>query len=259
MPMSLSGQIRVPSFLRPYTRLLRKMLTRILFAGRTRYCPLCERGARKFLSGGIPPRNDARCPYCNALERHRFLWLFLSRSKDLLSPGSLRFLHVAPEACLADQLRKKVGSGYLSADLYNPSAMVRMDLCNISYPDASFDAIYCSHVLEHVDDDRRAMRELRRVLRQDGWAILLVPITVDRTFEDPSITSPEQRLRVFGQEDHVRRYGPDYVDRLREAGFEVRQYRPEEMFGSSEILRYGLQNAGDVFLCRPARWLSSTT
>src|SRR5262249_12426105 len=77
------------------------------------------------------------------------------------------------------------------------------------------------HVLEHVPDDRRAMREFYRVLKPGGWAILLVPITVERTFEDPAVVDPAERLRLFGQEDHVRRYGPDYGDRLSEAGFAV--------------------------------------
>jgi SAM-dependent methyltransferase len=97
----------------------------------------------------------------------------------------------------------------------NPRAMVRMDITDIQYPKDTFDVIYCSHVLEHVVDDRKAMREFHRVLRPDGWALLLVPITVEKTFEDPSVTDPEERLSVFGQEDHVRCYGPDYVERLR--------------------------------------------
>ena len=97
--------------------------------------------------------------------------------------------------------------------------MEQMDVMDISYPDETFDVIYCSHVLEHVTDDRQAMREFHRTLKPDGWAILNVPITTEVTFEDPAIESATERERVFGQIDHVRCYGPDYVNRLARAGF----------------------------------------
>jgi ubiquinone/menaquinone biosynthesis C-methylase UbiE len=129
--------------------------------------------------------------------------------------------------------------------------MERMDITRIQYPEESFDVIYCSHVLEHVPDDRIAMREFRRVLRKDGWAVLLVPITVEKTFEDPTITDPTERLRLFGQEDCVRRYGPDYVERLREAGFDVFVTRVLDVFSEEEATRMGLTPAaGEIYLCR---------
>jgi predicted SAM-dependent methyltransferase len=129
--------------------------------------------------------------------------------------------------------------------------MVRMDIMDIRYPDQHFDVIYCSHVLEHVEDDRKAMREFHRVLRSDGWAILLVPITARETFEDPSITTPEERLKTFGQEDHVRRYGPDYADRLRDAGFRVEVTRAGDLVPGDEILRMRLTTAttGEIHFC----------
>ena len=110
---------------------------------------------------------------------------------------------------------------YVSADLDSPLAMANVDITDLPFDDESFDLILCSHVLEHVHDDRLAMRELRRVLKPDGWALLLVPISADVTFEDPSIVRPSDRLRLFGQADHVRRYGPDYVDRLRHVELEI--------------------------------------
>ena len=130
-------------------------------------------------------------------------------------------LHVAPEACFEARFKKILGDRYLTADLFNPRAMVKMDITDIRYPDHSFDVIYCGHVLEHVLDDRKAMSEFYRTLKTSGWAILLVPIIADETFEDASIVEPEDRLAAFGQADHVRIYGPDYVDRLRAVGFEV--------------------------------------
>ncbi|MCL4743728.1 class I SAM-dependent methyltransferase [Candidatus Kuenenia sp.] len=123
-----------------------------------------------------------------------------------------------------------------------------MDITNIQYPDQSFDVIYCSHVLEHVDDDKQAMREFFRVLKNSGWAILLVPFTSEKTYEDPSIIEPAKRLKAFGQEDHVRRYGSDYVDRLREAGFIVKVTNVNDLVNGDEAVRMGLTPAsGEIY------------
>jgi predicted SAM-dependent methyltransferase len=115
-----------------------------------------------------------------------------------------------------------------------------MDLMNIAHPDETFDIIYCSHVLEHIDDDRQAMREMRRVLRGDGWALIDVPVTAEHTFEDPTITDPYERERLFGQFDHVRRYGPDVADRLREAGFHVQILAAHDIVAPQDMTRLGI-------------------
>jgi ubiquinone/menaquinone biosynthesis C-methylase UbiE len=128
--------------------------------------------------------------------------------------------------------------------------MMTMDITDIQYEDQSFDVIYCSHVLEHVQNDKKALRELFRVLKNDGWAILLVPITSETTVEDPSIVDPIERLRAFGQEDHVRKYGRDYVDRLREAGFTVEITKVDDLVCADEAVRMGLTPAsGEVYHC----------
>jgi ubiquinone/menaquinone biosynthesis C-methylase UbiE len=128
--------------------------------------------------------------------------------------------------------------------------MMTMDITDIQYEDQSFDVIYCSHVLEHVQNDKKALRELFRVLKNDGWAILLVPITSETTVEDPSIVDPIERLRAFGQEDHVRKYGRDYVDRLREAGFTVEITKVDDLVCADEVVRMGLTPAsGEVYHC----------
>ena len=127
-----------------------------------------------------------------------------------------------------------------------------MDITNIEYPDQSFDVIYCSHVLEHVLDDRKAMSEFCRVLKNDGWAILLVPIGAERTFEDPLIVSPQDRLKAFGLEDHVRLYGRDYIDRLRAAGFKVEIATTEDLVQPHEMVKFGLTNTkanGEIYYC----------
>ena len=162
-----------------------------------------------------------------------------------------KILHVAPELCFMHMLENKYRENYITADVSNPRAKVKMDITDIDYNDESFDVIYCSHVLEHIQNDRKAMRELHRVLKPNGWAVLNVPITAEKTFEDPSVVDPEERLKKFGQKDHVRRYGPDYIDRLLEAGFEVEAYNVKDLFQSEEIALMGLKTrvTDKIFYC----------
>lgn len=240
-----------------YAKNIRRFLVRCKYRvqgipcrGSSRFCPVCGRGSGKFLEFGIVPRPDAMCPHCRSLERHRLLWLYLEKKTDMFNGKPKQLLHIAPEFSLEPGLRKAAGRGYLSADLDASRAMVRMDITGIDFPDASFDVIFCNHVLEHVDDDRKAMRELYRVLKKNGWAILMVPVTAEKTIEDPSVVTPEERRRVFGQEDHVRRYGPDFAQRLSDAGFEVMTAGAEYLASPDEILRMGLAGCSDIiFRC----------
>ena len=141
--------------------------------------------------------------------------------------------------------------GHLGVDLSSADETERMDITDIPHPDDSFDVIYCSHVFEHIPDDRRAMSELFRVLRPSGWAVLLVPITTEETIEDASATDSETRLRLFGQEDHVRRYGPDFADRLRESGFRVEKFSAGDFLDKEELHRMAVHTeaAGVIFYC----------
>ena len=210
------------------------------YRGTGRWCPVCGHSSRRFRGYGLVPREDAMCPRCGGLERHRLVWLYFARRTDLFDGRSKRVLHIAPEQCFEDRFRQRFGAGYLTADLLDPHVMERMDVTDIHHPDESFDVIYCSHVLEHVPDDRLAMSELRRVLKRAGWAVLLVPITVEQTIEDPTVTDPAERERLFGQHDHVRRYGPDYVDRLHEAGFDVVVTGVSDLLRGEDLSRMGL-------------------
>lgn len=222
----------------------------VVYQGTGRLCPVCEKTSRRFARYGAISRKDALCMRCNSLERHRLLWLYINRKTDLFDGKPKKMLHVAPEACLEAKFRQRLGTGYVTADLFNPRAMVKMDIMDIGFPDESFDVIYCSHVLEHVADDRKAIKEFRRVLKRDGWAILLVPILGEKTFEDPSIVDPEARVLAFGQEDHVRRYGPDYVDRLRDAGFKVEITRVADLAAPDDATSMGLGPlSGEIYFC----------
>jgi SAM-dependent methyltransferase len=227
------------------------LIAPVLFHGQARFCPVCEKSSRRFLPFGVPSRRDACCPRCGALERHRLVWLYFSRHTGLFSGAAVKMLHIAPEPCFESRLKKRLGKNYLSADLNSRRAMVKMDVSAIPFPDGSFDALYCSHVLEHVADDRQALREFFRVLRTGAWAIIMVPVGSAPTVEDPAVTSPAGRLKAFGQEDHVRRYGPDFIERLEEAGFSVRVGRVNELFSAGESSRMGLTAAaGDIYHCR---------
>src|SRR5262249_36838215 len=168
--------------------------------------------------GGRTRRNSS-CLRCGASERHRHLWLYLRNRTNLFSEP-LRVLHFAPEWIIQERLRRCPNLDYVSADLDPRRAMVKMDITDLSYPDGSFDVVLCSHVLEHVTDDRRALSELHRVLKPGGCAIVLVPIDYKRaeTFEDPTVVSPGDRERLFWQADHVRLYGRDFRERLEETG-----------------------------------------
>jgi SAM-dependent methyltransferase len=216
-----------------------------LLRGEGRECPCCggrfRRMSRRRISGwgGI-------CPRCRSHPRHRSIALLLARG-DL--PGR-RLLHFAPEPLLDPVFARRPGVERVTADLHAP-ADLRLDITKMDLPDGSFDLILCSHVLEHVPDDRAAMRELRRVLSEAGLALVLVPYRPEvTTYEDPSITSPLDRMVAFGQQDHVRIYGSDLPDRLREAGFEVEDRTAGELFDAESVARGELDPDEHLFLCR---------
>ena len=213
-------------------------------------CPCCGGNFRGFLPFGRVRRENAQCPKCGSLERHRLLWLYPERSAGLLT-SRLRMLHVAPELLLAKRLTPLPRLGYVSIDLESPQAMVRMDATRLGFRDGAFDVVLCLHVLEHIPDDRAAMGELLRVLAPGGRAILQVPLDEARaeTFEDRSVVTPADRERVFGQRDHVRIYGRDYVDRLRAAGFSVTQWPSPRALEPAEVRRHGILQEDTLTLC----------
>jgi SAM-dependent methyltransferase len=206
------------------------------------YCPICEQeGAFLPMSSTGGTRQKAVCPNCGSLERHRLMWLFLKREVGLNTIKNKTMLHVAAEAMLEPKFRKIVGKNYLTAD-YMERADVKMDITDIKYPDNRFDAIICNHVLEHVEDDVKAMKEMRRVLKKNGWAIYLVPIAdMPTTYEDKKITSKKGRLEAFGQDDHARKYGRDFIDRLESAGYAIYVYKAKDIATRREIKRMSLQ------------------
>lgn len=193
----------------------------LFYAGTDVRCPVCDHGYKKFLPyGRINPRPNALCPNCLSLERHRLIWLYLKERTPFFSK-KLDVLHIAPEACFIKRFEKLHGDRYITADIESPLAKVKMDIHEIPFKENSFDVVLCNHVLEHVNNDIKAMSEIHRVLRPGGFSIMQVPFfspIPETTYEDFTITDPKGREKAFGQDDHVRKYGHDYSARIKRAG-----------------------------------------
>ena len=229
-------------------------------------CPFCNKEFDKFnpfghtaavlreveiIGGGGRP--EALCPGCGSLDRERLIYLYLREETDLLTIQGewIQVLHIAPAPRLA-QVIHTTWVAYISAALEPGKAMVQMDLTDIQYYDNLFDIILCVHVLEHIEDDAKAMAELYRVLRPGGWALLQVPLSrkLTETLEDPEACTPEQRYAAYGQRDHVRIYAErDYIRRLVATGFMVEGYSADvetaERYGldAREVLYIGHKGA----------------
>jgi SAM-dependent methyltransferase len=238
----------------PGHRPLRSLAKHVYYFGGSYQCNICGWSFRKFAQNS-GTQFELQCPFCGSRPRHRTYLTYFKERTDLFDGKPKRMLHVAPEASLTPVFRSAPNIDYLSGDLNpgNPEigeVMVKLDVTDIQYPDNSFDVIYCSNVLEHVPEDRRAMRELARVLKPGGWALISVPVFPhDTTFEDPNVTTPAQRERVYGQFDHVRTYGRDFVNRLRESGFDVRVDTFASSLSQDLVRKEGLSRE-DIYICR---------
>ncbi len=224
----------------------RDYLRSLFYLGDNFVDPVCNGHFRKFLFYGLNPRPNAQCPRCGSLERHRLIWLYLQEKTNFFT-AKLKVLHFAPEKCFQNKFKSLPNLDYITADLDSPFADRKIDITDIPFEDSTFDCVICSHVLEHVPNDKKAMQEIYRILRGGGWAILQVPIDQNRekTFEDPTITDPKEREKLFGQYDHVRFYGRDYKDRLEKAGFKVKIYS----YTKEDIDKYGLIYDEKVYCC----------
>lgn len=219
------------------------------FKGKNVYCPICKRDFKKFLAYGQAGSDNRLCPKCLSLERHRLLWLFLKEKTNFFT-ANLKVLHIAPEQPFLKRFKSLENLDYTTGDLDSPIADIKVDIMKMDFPDNTFDVFICNHVLEHVDNDIEAMKEIRRVLKPEGWAILLVPINpdFDVTYEDKSITTPEDREKHFGQYDHLRWHGKDYPKRLEQAGFRVNQDKLFFELSEEKRNKYRLYKKGEEII-----------
>lgn len=210
--------------------------------GRNHVDPIDGKHFKSFLPYGYEsPRENVLSPSTLSLERHRLLWLYLKNETNFFI-APLKVLHFAPEQAFYKRFRKLKNLEYTTTDLNSPLADVKADICNLPFEDDAFDVIFCNHVLEHIPDDAKAMQELYRILKPQGWGIFQIPQELQRetTFEDDSITDKKERAKIFGQYDHVRIYGRDYFDKLRGVGFTVEEVDYTATMTLDEIEKYRL-------------------
>ena len=227
-------------------------LVDILFRGNKFTDPINGKSYRKFLPYGyVKQRDNALSPGTLSLERHRLLWLYLNNETNFFSK-TLKVLHIAPEQCFYNLFKNLKNINYTTFDLNSPLADIKGDICNLPFKENSFDFILCNHVLEHINDDKKAMKELYRVLNKNGTAILQVPINQksSKTFEDSSIVDKKERIEKFGQYDHIRLYGLDYFKKLESFGFKVDPLKYSKEFTENEIIKYGLIKDEIIPVCK---------
>lgn len=241
----------------------------IYYAGDQYHCPVCHHSFRTFLSGGfdLPVITEKQivgagyrvndiCPLCQSTDRDRLVYLFLKYKTDLLTePNTL--LHVAPEPALYRKLKRLKNLHYFPVTkyqegLYYSDHIPSADLLDLSFEGETYDWVICNHVLEHIEDDKKAMNEIFRILKPGGKALLQVPISfeMEKTYENPEIRTKEDREQHFGQFDHVRIYGKDYVQRLEAVGFEVSAITQEnELNDIDNLEKYAVNPKEKLFLC----------
>ena len=238
----------------------KKLLRQWKNKGGDKYCLLCGSRVVRFLPNGQDEeifhnhhvigggyRESCICPVCGARDRQRWLYYVVEHYTDISSLKG-KILHFAPEASVKAFIGRNKNAEYYGANIIPGIEDYTADITDIPFPDGTFDYVISNHLLEHVPDEAKAVSEVKRVLKASGRWIFSFPICTDMaTYEDATITAPEDRLKAFGQEDHVRLYGVDYEERFRNYGLDLTVYRPRDILDEEEIGRFGLI-ADDVIL-----------
>jgi SAM-dependent methyltransferase len=246
-----------------HSKSVKGLLRRLRNRFRRYSCPFCGLGTDSWKPMGLDlpvlrekqvsgaGLRNAACPSCGSTDRERLIHVHLAHERRLFEDRNLRILHVAPEKHLSRELMRHGFAEYVCGDLFTegyayPAHVMNMNVLHIPFEDGHFDLVICNHVLEHVPEDIAAMREILRVLKPGGQALLQVPLSANSsaTHEDPTITDPRERERLFGQYDHMRIYGQDLVQRLESAGFRV-----ERRNLAAKYKRWGLDPREDLFIC----------
>ena len=232
------------------TSLLFKPFLDIFFKGTKFTDPINNKSYSYFFPYGYnKQRKNALCPGTFSLERDRLLWLYLKKETDFFNSNN-KILHFAPEQCF-HKFFKSFFKNYTTTDLNSPIVDIKADICNLPFNDNSYDYILCNHVLEHIYDDEKAMKEIFRVLNKNGIAILQVPIDIksNLTQEGRDIDDKEVRSKLFGQYDHLRMYGLDYFKKLKKVGFNVKNIDYLSKLSKDEVEKFSLTNAGTIPVC----------
>ena len=234
---------KIPRPLLIKASILARPLIVLFFKGNNFTDPIDGKSYRKFLPYGYgKQRENALSPGTLSLERHRQMWLYLQNETNFFIKN-YKVLHIAPEQEFLRKFKKMKNLDYISADLFSPIVDVKADILDLPFENESFDVIFCNHVLEHIEDDRKAMSELFRVMKKGGWGIVQVPMknSLEKTYEDFTIKDPKERQKHFGQYDHVRWYGMDYFDRLKIVGFEADANFYSQKFSKEGIKKFALR------------------
>lgn len=212
----------------------------LAYLGNTHQCPICSYNLSRFIQ---LENVDKLCPRCGSLGRSRRLYTLLKGHV-----GISKVLHFSPPKSLKLQLEKWEHFNYVSSDYENEfEAELQLDITDIDLPSESIDLLICYHVLEHIPDDMQAMRELYRILKTGATAYIQTPFSKEHFLENLSISSPEERLRLYGQADHVRLYTVDKLEeRLNSVGFKVERLEFEEEKNN----RFGFKEEETVLLVK---------
>ena len=238
---------------RTYLQRVSKPIFKLLSAfyiGNNVECPICNKKFRKFFPYGRVTRENALCTNCLSLERHRLIFIYLKKKTSILNQNN-KILHIAPENCLIKTFKKNKKIDYVTADLNSPLADIKMDIHNMPFDDNIFDFVICNHVLEHVDNDIKALQEIKRVLKKGGKGIVQVPFYFPIpkiTIEDKNIVDKKKREILYGQSDHVRKYGEDYKQRLESTGLKVEIVYPSDFLSKSEMKLYSVFETEEIYI-----------
>lgn len=216
------------------------------------HCPCCNHKTIYWLDYDNHYRASI-CPHCSSHPRHRLIQLYLQKETDLFFKPQ-KLLHVAPEKIFQRKFKKMQHLDYITIDINARGVDYAYNVCALPFASNSFDIVLCNHVLEHVENDKEAIKEIYRVLKPGGWAMLNVPIDTTRsqTFEDSSIISPKDRKHFYWQEDHRRLYGLDYKSKLESAGFQVEVKEFARLQSEFDRQIYNLNIYEDLYIGKKA-------
>lgn len=247
---------------------IRNALFGLLHPGHKAYCVYCDKTFGKFLHEGVKAevfkkyrvagggyKLNVQCPYCGSVDRSRLLYLFFQLRTDIYKKKTL-LLHISPNREIARAIGANANveqvCGSIEPESYPEFNASYIDVQRIGGPDNHYDVVVCCHVIEHVEDDTLAFSEIYRVLKPNGFAVLQVPLALnlEKTLEDKNDRTPKQRKIAYGQVDHVRLYGLDYLEKIKAAGFKVVLDNPftNGWLNREELERHRLDPIEDVIV-----------